>query len=182
MEGGPRHHAGPSIAVPWRPWQSTSAAAGTHMRLRHHRGLVGHAHLRGGFKPSAHHVGGHRLAEEMTLTLVTSLRPRKNRLFFGLDALGHDDLVETCAETGHGGDDRTRLAFLAEIADEGLIDLDLVERKLSQVIERRVTRAEVVQRDADAEIFQLLHDGECGVALLQEDALGDLDLKPLSLE
>ena len=70
---------------------------------------------------------------------------------------------------------RSRLA----VADEGLVDLDLVERELVQVIERRVAGAEIVERQADAELLEML-DRHAGLfRFLQQQALGDFELEPL---
>src|SRR6478672_1910290 len=48
---------------------------------------------------------------------------------FGLDAFGGDGDAETLAEADDRADDRLGVGVGAEIAHEGLVDLDLVERE-----------------------------------------------------
>ena len=72
-------------------------------------------------------------------------------LVTGLDALRRALHAEVGGEARHGPHDRQAVALGAEVADEGAVDLDAVEREGAEVGERRVADAEVVERDADAE-------------------------------
>src|SRR3712207_7684492 len=51
---------------------------------------------------------------------------------------------------------------------EALVDLDLVERRLLQITQRRVARAEVIQGQAHAELLQVRKGLVGGVAVDQE--------------
>jgi hypothetical protein len=42
------------------------------------------------FQPRTDGVGGHRLAEEMTLSLMAAMTTHEHHLFFRVDALHHD--------------------------------------------------------------------------------------------
>jgi len=43
------------------------------------------------------------------------------------------------------------------VEHEGLIDLQLVDRQLVQIAQRRVTRAEMIHRKANTYLLQLVH-------------------------
>src|SRR5439155_5353316 len=133
--------------------QGNGAAPAT--ASRHQRGVLVYpvdAALR---RQQADDLGvGARLAEQEALAFVAAFGPEAAQLGFGLDALGGDDDAEAFAEADDGTDDRLRLAVGAEIADEGLIDLDLVEGEAAQIAEAGITGAEIVHRDAHAERAQ----------------------------
>ncbi len=69
-------------------------------------------------------------------------------------------------------------AGAAEILDEGAIDLDLVEREALQVAQRGIAGAEIVERDPDPELAQLVQDIERGLVVADQHGLGDLELEP----
>ena len=71
-------------------------------------------------------------------------------------------------------DQRAVARVAGEVADERAVDLDHVHRQRAQPAERGVARAEVVEREADAEPAQLL-DEALGAAEIDERALGDLE-------
>src|SRR4029078_5296456 len=62
-------------------------------------------------------------------------------------------------------------------ATEALLDLDLVERRLLQIAERGIARAEIVERQADAEGFEARKGLVGGIALGEENDIGDLKLE-----
>ena len=72
-----------------------------------------------------------------------------------------------------------RLVRRRGAADEALVDLDLVERRLLQIAERAIAGAEVVERKPNAELLQLGERLVGRIALGEEHALGDLELEPL---
>src|SRR5450756_257412 len=143
--------------------------------------MLGDPLRRGGrcFQPGADGIPGHRPAEQITLAFVATLRRHQLQLLFRLDAFGDHDFVEAGAEAGDGADDGAGVALVAEIADERLVDLDLIEGELAQVVERGVAGAEVVERQADAEILELLHRRQGAVVVLEQQTLGYLQLDPL---
>ena len=65
------------------------------------------------------------LAEQEALAFVAAFRPEAAQLGLGLDAFGGDGDAKALAEADDGADDRLRFAIGAEIAHEGLVDLDL---------------------------------------------------------
>src|SRR5437868_826432 len=96
-------------------------------------------------------LGGPWLAEQVTLRLGAAFLAHAAELLSGLDTLGCRRDAKPASEPRNRPHDRDRIRVLAEIADERLIDLDLVERKLAQIAQARIAGAEVVHRDAHAE-------------------------------
>src|SRR6202023_3690162 len=86
--------------------------------------------------------------------------------------------VETAAKAGDRPDDRHAIGALRKILHKGAIDLDLVERKASEIAEAGISGAEIVHRNADAEFAQLMQDRKIGLGLRQEKRLGDFKLEP----
>ena len=77
-------------------------------------------------------------------------------------------------DSGHDG----LLALdVVQVADEGSVDLDEVERELLQIGERGVAGPEVIEADLNADVSQGAEPGHRRVGRLHEDSLGDLDLK-----
>ena len=67
-------------------------------------------------------------------------------------------------------------------AEEGAIDLDLVEGEAAQVDHRGVARAEIVQAHADAERAQV-HDHGLGLlGVLDQHAFGQLQVEAVRVE
>ena len=96
----------------------------------------------------------------------------------GLGALGGRVHAEALGERDDGADDRgVAAARHGGAAHEALVDLDLVERRLLQIAERRIAGAEIVEREADAERLQLGEHVVGRFAFDQEHALGDLELE-----
>src|SRR5690606_248785 len=93
-------------------------------------------------------------AEVEALRLRAAFAPEEGQVLGPLHAFGGDGHAEAFAEAEDGADDRLAVATFAEALHEGLVDLDLGEGEAAQVAQRRITRAEVVHRDADAERTQ----------------------------
>ncbi len=70
------------------------------------------------------------------------------------------------------------LAAFRQILRERFVDLDLVERKHGELAERRVSGAEVVQHDGDAEILELAKRRQTFGGGLDERRLGYFKLQP----
>src|SRR4051812_37725034 len=84
-----------------------------------------------------------RLAQQIALHRVAAFLRQEGELFRGLDALGDDRHFQAMAEVDDGTDNRRRLRVLAEIDDEGAVDLDLVKRERLQIAQRGVAAAEI---------------------------------------
>src|SRR5690606_6759893 len=90
-----------------------------------------------------------RLAEEVALATAAAELHEPVRLPFVLDALGNDIHAEALAHSENGTDDVLRRLVVEDGGDEGAVDLQLVEVELAQPPERRLTGAEIVERNAD---------------------------------
>jgi hypothetical protein len=98
---------------------------------------------------------------------------------FGFHALRADRNVERVAERGDRVDDLRGALALHDRRDEALVDLDAVERQPVDLGEACVAGAEIVERDAHADILEALDDGQHLLAVLEQRAFGDLDLEPV---
>src|ERR1043166_3230419 len=100
----------------------------------------------------------HRPVEQEALHLRASGRAQQLELLGRLDALSGGVELERAAEPGDGAGDCGAVGPAGELSHEGLVDLDLVERKHAQVAERRVAGAEIVEHDVDAARLELMQD------------------------
>ena len=92
-----------------------------------------------------------------------------------LDAFGDDRQRETPAEFDGGTHDRTGARALGELSDEGTVDLDLVDRQLAHIGERRVARAEIVDGQRDAETAQRVHYVDDLFGMIHERGFGEFE-------
>lgn len=68
-----------------------------------------------------------------------------------LHAFGGDLDPQAMTERGDRLDDRLGLGVVANLLEETLVDLDAVERERTQIMERRIPSAEVVEHDLHAQ-------------------------------
>ena len=137
-------------------------------------GRRGHSGSRAGRLPCKERVnrlGWLRLAEEVSLPLRAALMPQMVEFLPRLDALGGRRHVQTAAQTNDRAHDGHGILVGTEIADEGPVNLDLVEGKTAQIAERGVAGAEVVHRDARAQHAQLVQGGQRSAAVYEQDGL-----------
>src|SRR5581483_6762978 len=79
-----------------------------------------------------------RFGEQETLTLGAAFARQKIPLRFGLDAFGENRHVQAFAKREHGADNGGSRGVVRQPFDEGLVELDLVERKYVQRRQRRI--------------------------------------------
>src|SRR4051812_10059063 len=92
-----------------------------------------------------------RRAEEAALDFRAALCAQALELLNVLDAFRRRRHPEAQAEARDSPHDRDAVLAALELLHERAVDLDLVEREAAQVLQRRIPRAEIVHRDADAE-------------------------------
>ena len=119
---------------------------------------------------------GHGRRVQETLHQVAPRLVEEAALAVGLDPFGHRDDAEVVGQGQDRPGDRPR-APLAQVADERPVDLEGVERQGVQVRQRRVAGAEVVQGDEEAQVVELLEAAGRGPQVLDQQALGDLELE-----
>jgi len=96
-----------------------------------------------------------------------------------LNPLGRGLKSESVAKAHDRLDDARLLRLLQHLPDKGAVDLDRIELKLAQMIEARIAGAEIVQRDAHADIAQFLKRGLGILQALHHRAFSDLDHQPI---
>src|ERR1700731_4555316 len=121
--------------------------------------------------------GKHRPAEIVTLRLVTLVSLKKHELFLRFHALGDDPQLEASAHADHRGHDGRLVGGGGNLTDKRLVDFEGIDRKLSEVTQTRVTRAEVVDRELHPSRSQCLEDGLRGLGTLHQNAFRQLQLK-----
>ena len=109
-------------------------------------------------------VGRERPGEDEALPAVALLLLELAELLVLLDALGERLQAELLAELHERVQQRPRLGRVGDRRDERAVDLQDVDRELAQVRERRVAGAEVVDRDADAELLDRARAGARSVS------------------
>ena len=126
--------------------------------------------------------GVERTCEQEALAAVAVLVPQQRELLLLLDALGEGLDRERLAELHEGVDQRLALLVALSTRDERAVDLQRVDREALQVGERGVAGAEVVDRDAHAELLDRgqPRGGLLGVA--HQRGLGDLDRQRVGVE
>src|SRR5271168_468169 len=122
---------------------------------------------------------GPRTAKQEALPLVAALRAQIAEFGFGLDAFGRNGHAEARAKADDRTHDRLRVAIASEVTHKRLVDLDLVERKASEIAEAGITGAEIVHRDAHAERAQRVQRGQHFTALFKQQGFGDFEFEPL---
>src|SRR5690606_38379294 len=116
------------------------------------------------------------------LHLVASRDRHALELLEAFDALGHGPDAERLRQFRYGTDDRPRVVPVRHLADDRLVDLDLVEGKGAQVVERRETGAEVVENQAHAKILEAIEDFDGARLGFAKHGFVDLDLEPARIE
>ena len=74
-----------------------------------------------------------RPAEEVTLGVGAPFGSQSLELLLRLDTFSGRDNAETATKADNGANNRQAFLVLCQIPDEGLIDLDSVERKAAQI-------------------------------------------------
>src|SRR5437660_7546534 len=99
-----------------------------------------------------------------------------------LDPLRRHLHAETAAEADHGMDDGGGIGGLLDRAHETGIDLELVERKTPQIKQTGISSAEIVERKAHADAFELQHRQFGVFQITEERAFGQFKFETVGLE
>ena len=91
-----------------------------------------------------HILRGSRSAEQKSLQFGAAERPHDLQLLLGLNAFRRSRHVEAKGQIHDRLHDRQSAALAGEVLDKRAIDLDLVERKASQIAERGITGPEII--------------------------------------
>ena len=119
----------------------------------------------------------HGAPEQEALGEVAALVGEPIEIGVAFDSLGGRLEAQARADLDDGVDQLGPFAALLEIGDVALVDLDLVEAQFAQMMEAGIARAEIVERDLDAEILQRRQSAARRLRSLSKRGLGDLDLE-----
>ena len=112
------------------------------------------------------------------MCLMASDGAQEFELGFRLDALRDHGHVQDARQRQHRPHDRLRLPIALALGQEETVQLDLVEVEFPEHSERGKARAEIVERDADAEALELLQRLDGRRRPVDEAAFRDFDLEP----
>ena len=119
------------------------------------------------------HRARHGLAEQEALHFVADLIFKKFRLFPGFHAFG-DDGDSQIAPQAHNGIDHGHIDVALLLAgDEGAVDFEAIELELLQIGQRRIARAEIIQRDSYAEDAQIIQNIAGDIRIREQHAFSD---------
>ena len=122
-------------------------------------------------------LGAHRRADQIALHLVAAEAAQPQQLALGLDALGDHPQAEAVAEIDDRAHDHLVVQVVLEVLDEGLVDLQPLHRQPLDVGQRRVAGAEIVDRQADAQLVEVAQALDRGLAVLDDRVLGQLQVE-----
>src|SRR6185437_10707733 len=150
----------------WSRGQSTYSAAALNCRERKLPHSIAHgwnqlqlraARLALGSQHALECGGRKRIRIKVSLPLGATGLQQELMLRFGLDAFGDGDQAEAGGHGQHRAGDRGVVDAVRQAGDERAVDLEVRHRRQFKVRHRRVTRAEIVDRDGDAERLQGTH-------------------------
>src|ERR1700730_14259227 len=121
--------------------------------------------------------GGQRLAEEIALSSRTVLGLKECELFLGFDALGNHALLEVLAHINYGAHDWRVIGIASDPLDEGLVNFQVINRKLLKIAEAGIASAEVIHHKVNPHPFELLKYSGRGFGILHKDAFGEFEVE-----
>ncbi len=125
-------------------------------------------------QPATDLLRAQRPGDQLALAVVATGGGQDLQRGQRLDALGHHRLAQAVRQPDGRGDDGRRTRVADHPGHERPVELELVERQLVQVGQRRVAGAVVVHRDAHAEGAHRMQHVEAAIPNLHDRALGDL--------
>src|SRR5687768_3425976 len=112
-------------------------------------------------------------AEEIPLHAVAQPGLEKLQLPIRLYPLGHDFEAQAVGHGDHRGGDRAVTRLCRDSLHEGLIELQRIDWKSLEIVQRGVARAEIVHGDPDAEPLELQQRVNRVLGILHGVAFGD---------
>ena|ERR1700735_2267613 len=89
-----------------------------------------------------------RPAEMVSLRLIASMILEEGKILGGFNSFGNDSEMETLSHADNRTHNCSVTGRTGDLADEGLIDLEGIQRKFSQVAQAGITCAEVIDGNA----------------------------------
>ena len=122
------------------------------------------------------------MAEVVALQLLASQLAEKLGLKLRLDAFSRTLHTKRPCQPDHGLRDFLTVAPRFDVADKTAIDLDPVERKRAQMVERRKPGSKVIQRDAHTQRSQLMKAAQGKLLVAHQRRFRDLKLEPARID
>src|SRR5471030_508165 len=86
-----------------------------------------------------------------------SILRSEGKLAGRFNAFGQHRHLQRLAEGDDDAHDGRAVALVESVPDEGVVDLELIQRQPVQIRQRRIAGAEIVEREADADLLEALH-------------------------
>ena len=126
-----------------------------------------------------HPVLAARAREEEALYMGASGGAREIELLARLDAFDDDGDAQAFRQRGGCRHDLAALVIIGRVRGEAAIELDRVDRKSLEVLQRRIAGAEIVERELDAGVAQEPQLLDHLARRDQRRGFGDFELQPL---
>src|ERR1035441_6364117 len=166
-----------SRPIRWSAWECVNTS----------RGILGWTHAVGGALPAATWLLRARFADQIgqrlllqrrreivALTIVAVQRLQFRELLLPLDAFGHHLHAQVLRQQQDSPDRIAGTVGFGHVDHERPVDLEDVEWKTAQALERGVSGSEVVDLQTHAQGFQAAQQACDGIHIVHQDALGDL--------
>src|SRR5712692_3952464 len=137
---------------------------------------------RAGRQKAYHRLGRDGGGKEVSLPLLATVRAQELQLLRSLDSLCDHPQPERMRERNHRLGDRRIVPGLVHPVHERAVDLQAVDRQPRQIAQARIACAEIVHGDLHTERFQAIQDVGRLLPILDQDALGELELKTPGLK
>src|SRR5712675_77454 len=98
---------------------------------------------------------GNRTAEEISLRQLATGRAQEGKLLDRLDALRGRLDIQIAPKASDGADDRGAIDAAGHALNEGLVDLDLIDREHLQIFQGRIADTKIVEDNGDAQALDL---------------------------
>src|ERR1700733_6179974 len=125
-----------------------------------------------GFEELGKYSGRDGAAEIVALGFVALVGLEEGEFFRGFDTFGDDAEIQAAAHADDRGYDGGFVGSGGDLANEGLIDFEGVDRKSPEIAEGGESGAKIVDRELDAVGAQSLQDGCGGFSALHQNTFG----------
>src|SRR5882672_3446267 len=126
--------------------------------------------------------GVDRASAKIALIGLAAERSQEIELCLGFNPLRDHDHAQALGQVDDRLDDRRIVQIVRQVLDEAAVDLEFVDREALQIIQAGIAGAEIVDRQADAHLVQLIQQLRGFLRVLHDCVLGEFDLELLRLD
>src|SRR6202789_3815154 len=120
---------------------------------------------------------GDRRTHQKSLNGIATLGLEELELCLGCHAFGDDLEAQGLPERNNGAHDRRIVRILADVRDKGAIDLQRIERKALQIIQRTIAGAEVIDGERKSEFLERQQRTAPSFGIAHQNAFGQFQLE-----